>query len=92
MKLITAIIHDKFIKEVVENLSKKKIKTTKLASTGGFLKAGSTTILIGVEDEELDTVKDIFKNTVGNETVRSEGHEVRGAHVFILDIEDSFSV
>ncbi|MGB4649404.1 MAG: cyclic-di-AMP receptor, partial [Acetivibrionales bacterium] len=30
-------------------------------STGGFLKAGNTTLLVGVDEENLDTVIDVIK-------------------------------
>ncbi len=39
----------------------KKYRTTKLSSTGGFLKAGNTTLLIGVEDEKVDEVIKIIE-------------------------------
>ncbi|MFA5523207.1 MAG: cyclic-di-AMP receptor [Tissierellales bacterium] len=54
MKLVIAIIQDDDAANLVSNLTEEGFRVTKLASTGGFLKAGNTTLLIGVEDEKLD--------------------------------------
>jgi uncharacterized protein YaaQ len=37
-------------------------RATKLASTGGFLKAGNTTFLIGVPDADVQTAVDIISS------------------------------
>lgn len=54
MKLIIAIVSDDLIREVTDHLMDKNIRSTKLASSGGFLKNGNSTILIGSEDNEVD--------------------------------------
>ena len=40
-------------------------KRQKLATTGGFLKKGKTTLLLGIEDEKVDEVCDIIKQHSG---------------------------
>lgn len=62
MKLIVAVIQDKDSNRLSNALVERDFQATKLASTGGFLKAGSTTFLIGIKDEETDAVLDIIKN------------------------------
>lgn len=62
MKLIIAVVHDDDADELVEKLVAKKFSSTKLASTGGFLKEGNTTLMIGVEEEKVDQVIDIIKD------------------------------
>ena len=47
MKLVVAIVQDQDAPNLVENLTEKEFRVTKLASTGGFLKAGNTTLLSG---------------------------------------------
>ena len=44
-------------------LTKADYRHTKLASTGGFLREGNTTFLLGVKDEEVWYVKEIIKKT-----------------------------
>lgn len=70
MKLIMAIVQDHIVKDVLNELSENKIRATKLSSTGGFFKKGNTTILIGIEDENVDRVKEMILNISKNkETV-----------------------
>ena len=53
MKLIIAIVQDEDASRLVNQLMKAGIGVTKLATTGGFLRAGNTTLLIGVDDAKL---------------------------------------
>lgn len=54
MKLIVAIVQDEDSSRLLSSLMNKGFGVTKLATTGGFLKAGNTTLMIGVEDEKVD--------------------------------------
>lgn len=61
MKLVFAIVHDEDGPKVMDELNKAGFSVTKLCSTGGFLKAGNTTLLVGVEEVKLETVMEIIK-------------------------------
>lgn len=61
MKLLIAIIHDEDAPELLSTLTENGYGVTKLATTGGFLKAGNTTLLIGVEKEKVEEVLDIIR-------------------------------
>ena len=63
MKMIVAVVQDKDSIKLLERLIEGGYRATKLASSGGFLKAGNTTLLIGVEQEKVSTVIDIIKET-----------------------------
>lgn len=54
MKMIIAIVQDEDSSRLVNNLMSEGYRVTKLATTGGFLRAGNTTLLIGVDDEKYD--------------------------------------
>ena len=54
MKLIIAIVQDEDSSKLVSALMSEGYGVTKLATTGGFLRAGNTTLLIGVEDSKMD--------------------------------------
>lgn len=54
MKMIVAVVRDEYVPNLTEVLTHKGFGATKLASTGGFLKAGNTTFLIGVPAGQLD--------------------------------------
>ena len=61
MKLIIAIVQDEDAGRLVNNLMQEGFSTTKLATTGGFLRAGNTTLLLGVMDEKVDAALGIIE-------------------------------
>ncbi len=54
MKLIIAIVQDEDASRLVSALMNDGYSATKLATTGGFLRSGNTTLLIGVDDDRKD--------------------------------------
>ncbi|AST95587.1 MULTISPECIES: cyclic-di-AMP receptor [Shouchella] len=70
MKLIIAVVQDKDSTRLSDGLVKADFRATKLSSTGGFLKAGNTTFLIGVDDDKVEDVMAIIqKNCRSREQV-----------------------
>lgn len=63
MKLIMAIVQDKDSNRLANEFIDANIRATKLSSTGGFLKAGNSTFIIGIEDERLQEALDLIKET-----------------------------
>ncbi|TVY06823.1 cyclic-di-AMP receptor [Paenibacillus cremeus] len=61
MKLVIAVVQDKDSNRLSNALVKEGFRATKLASTGGFLRAGNTTFLIGTEDERVSEVLNVIK-------------------------------
>lgn len=59
--MIIAVVQDKDSSRLQDALVEKNYRATKLATTGGFLKAGNTTFMIGVEDAQIDEVMDIIR-------------------------------
>lgn len=103
MKLVICIVQDQDSGSLIDDLTERKFRVTKLATTGGFLKAGNTTLLIGVDDEQVDDVIKLIDDncktreiTTSLLTVTMPGDsympfplevKVGGATVFILDVE-----
>ncbi|MBC8590240.1 cyclic-di-AMP receptor [Wansuia hejianensis] len=89
MKLIVAIIQDEHTNKVIRALMDNKIRTTRLSSTGGFLKSGNTTLLIGAEEADIDKVVEIIKKQCSSTKVVEDGNEVKvgAANLFIMDID-----
>ncbi|MDO4799814.1 MAG: cyclic-di-AMP receptor [Bacillota bacterium] len=102
MKLVVAIVHDEDAGTLLKRLVSADFGVTKLASTGGFLKAGNTTLLIGVPAVRLDEVVHIIetscrtrKEITTTSSVIAENAmmgipieiSVGGATVFVIDIE-----
>ncbi len=62
MKLVLAVIHDEDAHHLMEQLTKAGFMATKLASTGGLLRTGNTTLFVGVDKEKVDEVVTIIKD------------------------------
>jgi uncharacterized protein YaaQ len=82
MKLLIAIVQTADSADVANALLERGFRVTKLASTGGFLRRGSTTMLIGVEDDKVDEVIETIKNSL---PTPSEPAVKQGA-VFVLPV------
>ena len=64
MKLVYAIVRNDNEDDVIAELTQNHFSITKLSTTGGFLKKGNTTLLIGTEDDQVDKVISIIKKNV----------------------------
>lgn len=60
--MVIAVVQDKDSGRLSQVLIKNGFRATKLASTGGFLRAGNTTFLIGTEDENVAEVIDLIQH------------------------------
>ena len=103
MKLVIAIIHKDDASDTQSHLTKAGLMSTRLSTSGGFLRAGNVTLLIGTEDEKVPTVLDILRECCSQrvEIVTSGAGNysehffaslpvevtVGGATVFVLDVE-----
>jgi uncharacterized protein YaaQ len=59
-KLMVCFIHRDDANRVVAALQESELRVTELRSEGGFLRAGNSTILIGVEDDQVPTALGII--------------------------------
>lgn len=84
MKLILAVIRDIDSEPVIRTLIKAGYRVTRLASTGGFLRRGNMTLMIGVEEDEEQKVIDLMKEAVGKP--EKEQHRVT---LFVLNATGS---
>lgn len=62
MKMIMAVISDEDSNPVIGELAQAGFGVTRLCSTGGFLRAGNTTIMIGTEDDKLNEAIEVIKS------------------------------
>ena len=84
MKLILAVIRDIDSEPVIRSLIKAGYRVTRLASTGGFLRRGNMTLMIGVNEGEEQKVINLMRQAVG--TPEKEQHRVT---LFILNATGS---
>ncbi|MFW5794470.1 MAG: cyclic-di-AMP receptor [Bacillota bacterium] len=102
MKLVMAIVSNDDANLVIKKLIKSDYFVTKLATTGGFLKSGNTTIIVGVQNDRLDECIEVISeyskqrtkmvpNAISSEfgIFSSTPVEVQvgGATIFVLDVE-----
>lgn len=107
MKLILAILSNDDSPVASNALNKNGFSVTKLATTGGFLRAGNTTLIIGCEDEKVEAAIDIIKeySSKRTEIVPSTASydigryasfpvevTVGGATIFVLDVAQFLKV
>ena len=107
MKLLIAVINNDDSHKVLEEISKAGLYATKLSTTGGFLRAGNLTLLMGVEEDRLEDALDILRNNCSKReelTTAMPAYSteflssipvkitVGGATVFVLDIEQFYKM
>ncbi|NMC57651.1 MAG: hypothetical protein GYA50_10560 [Eubacteriaceae bacterium] len=63
MKLIIAIVQKEDAADLSSTLIENGFYVTKLSTTGGFLKEGNVTFLIGASEEKIEEIKSIIKDT-----------------------------
>lgn len=102
MKLIIAIVNHDDAGAVTRNLSKNGFSSTRLSTTGGFLLAGNVTLLVGVEEDKVQTAIELIRECshsrrqmIPSTAEVSFGYiptmpvevTVGGATVFVVDVE-----
>ena len=102
MKMVLAVIDKDDFPDVMQNLVKEGFSITTLSTTGGFLRAGNVTILVGVDDDQIQKVISVIKEYSRSRTRQMPvmpGSEmgylstipvevaVGGATVFVLNVE-----
>ena len=61
MKLVVAIIQDRDTDVVLDTLTKRGIIVTKVATSGGFMRQGNSTLLMGVDETQVKLVTDLLR-------------------------------
>jgi uncharacterized protein YaaQ len=83
MRLIIAIIKDEDTDKVSKALTEKEFRVTFIASTGGFLRSGRSTLLVGVEDEKVETALQVIRENCKKPHQEKE----KRATIFVLKVD-----
>lgn len=83
MKMIIVIVKDNDADGVTEALTTAEFRVTRIASTGGFLRSGVVTLLIGVRDERVDAGIQIVRDQLKEAGQPDENH----ATVFVVPVQ-----
>ncbi|HJV44670.1 MAG TPA: cyclic-di-AMP receptor [Bacillota bacterium] len=103
MKMVIAVIQDRDWVTLSKELTTHGYGVTKLSSTGGFLRQGNTTIMIGTADEQVDAVLELIRTHCRKKDVPmtlypsnitdlnilspSVSVTVGGATIFVMNVE-----
>lgn len=102
MKLVLAVVSNDDSSAVSAALTKNNFYMTRLATTGGFLRAGNTTLIVGTEDDLVDKCIEIIGSEAKRRTeiVPSTASydigryasfpvevQIGGATIFVLEVE-----
>lgn len=103
MKLIMAIVSSDDSRELLERLTRAGFRATVISTTGGFLREGNTTVLVGTEDQKVSQVIELVRQVCRRRTqwvtpmptLEGPGLEITepmeisvgGAVVFVLSVE-----
>lgn len=103
MKLVIAIISNKDVGKILNTLAEADFRATKVSTSGQFLEGGHSCFLIGTDDNRVDSLLSVLKETVTKRVVKSHGVsstlagtllkqpvdvEEYGGVAFVVDVED----
>ena len=83
MKLIIVIVQDSDSSPVSKALTEAGFRVTLIASTGGFLRSGNSTLLIGTDGDKVETAIQI----IADSCAPPEEPGMKRATLFVLDID-----
>jgi uncharacterized protein YaaQ len=87
MKMIIAIIRDSDSECVTQALTEGDFRVTRVSSTGGLLRRGVTTLILGIKDERVEAAIQLMKDNCATPV----GGEKR-ATVFVVPVESFLQV
>ena len=83
MKMIVATLRDYDTEAVSNNLVEMGFTVTRIASTGGFLRQGRCTLMVGIEDMHVDDAIQAI-NDICSPTVEPY---LKRATIYVLNVE-----
>jgi uncharacterized protein YaaQ len=86
MKMIIAIVNDVDSEPVSKALTSASFRVTTVASTGGFLRRGQSTLLCGVEDDQLKKALDVIRSKFPAKQPKEE----KSCTLFVLNVAESY--
>jgi uncharacterized protein YaaQ len=90
MKMIVVIIKDSDADDITHALTAGEFRVTRIASTGGFLRRGVVTLLIGVDDNRVDAAIDVIRETATEAEGADKGE--KRATLFVVPVSNFVQV
>jgi uncharacterized protein YaaQ len=89
MKMMIVIVKDNESEALTHVLTGAQYRVTGISSTGGFLRSGVATLLIGVEDEQVDAATALIRATLtasGRRAEHAEASTEKRATLFVVPV------
>jgi uncharacterized protein YaaQ len=64
MKMIIIIVKDNDADTLTQSFTANNFRVTRVASTGGFMRSGVVTMLLGVEDPQVDAAIQVVRDAL----------------------------
>jgi uncharacterized protein YaaQ len=93
MKLIMAVVQADVITQVTQALIDSGFRVTRIATTGGWLRRENATLLLGVEDENVQEALNVLQrrgrreSPENGESTNGNGTATSGGIVFVMAVE-----
>jgi uncharacterized protein YaaQ len=84
MKMVIAIVKDTDAEKVSQALLTAGFRVTQLATTGGFLRGGATTLMTGIENEEVEQALRVIRE----QFTPSQENDDKQATLYVLNVKD----
>jgi uncharacterized protein YaaQ len=68
VKLVVAVVHNEDAQTLIDALIKREHRATWIHSSGGFLKQGNATVLVGIEDDKVEEVLGLVRENCHSRT------------------------
>jgi uncharacterized protein YaaQ len=81
MKMIIVIVKDQDADALTQALTAGAFRVTRIASTGGFLRSGVVTLLMGVEDSQVEQAVGVMRAKMGSSSAQPR------ATLFVVPVE-----
>jgi uncharacterized protein YaaQ len=81
--MIIIIMRDSDDETMIQALLQNEYRVTRMSSTGGFLKQGNVTLLVGVKEERLQGALQLVRETCATLDDSDEQHR---ATIFVVDM------
>ena len=89
MKMMIVIVKDNESEALTRALIGAQYRVTGISSTGGFLRSGVATLLIGVEDAQVDAASALIRATLsasGHRPEHAEAPAEKRATLFVVPV------
>ena len=80
--MIIAIVRDRDTNPVSTALTSAEFRVTHIASTGGFLRRGNSTLFVGVEDEKVESALEVIRKNLEP----PDSPDQKRATIFVLNV------